>query len=181
MRKLSFAVAVFFTAVFAQSEWMGLTVTPEERCADYNRSDYPYSQNVELEIIERDGLVSPYTGETFEDRGESDIEHVVATSEAHDSGLCAAPDSIKRAFAGDLLNLTLASPQLNRWEKSGKDAGEWMPVMNRCWFAQTVIAVKQKYDLTIDAIELDSLEVALMDCETANTPKGWAEIKKRNF
>ena len=178
MRQTTFAAVVLATGVFAQPEWMGLTVTPEERCTDYNRSDYPYSQNVELEIIERDGLVSPYTGETFEDRGESDIEHIVATSEAHDSGLCAAPDSVKRAFAGDLLNLTLASPQLNRWEKSGKDAGEWMPAINRCWFAQTVIAVKQKYGLTMDSVERDSLEVALTDCETTTSPQGWGEVKK---
>ena len=35
-------------------------------------------------------------------------------------------------FARDLRNLTLASPRVNRHEKSGKDATEWVPVRNRC-------------------------------------------------
>ena len=52
---------------------------------------------------------------------------MVATSEAHDSGLCAADAGTKRRFAWDLLNLTLAAPAVNRHQKSGKDAGEWMP------------------------------------------------------
>ena len=55
---------------------------------------------------------------------------MVATSEAHDSGLCAAGAATKRRFASDLLNLTLAAPAVNRHRKSGKDAGEWMLGMN---------------------------------------------------
>ena len=56
----------------------------------------------------------------------------MATSEAHDSGLCAAIDSVKAAFARDLLNLVLANPRLNRFEKSDKDAADWVPSMNQC-------------------------------------------------
>ena len=43
---------------------------------------------------------------------------MVATSEAHDSGLCAAHAATKRRFAGDLLNLTLAASAVNRHKKS---------------------------------------------------------------
>ena len=49
--------------------------------------------------------------------------------EAHDSGLCAASAATRVRFANDLLNLTLASPQVNR-QKSGKDAGVWMPKLD---------------------------------------------------
>ena len=35
----------------------------------------------------------------------------------------------------DLRNLTLASPRVNRHEKRGKDAAQWVPARNRCWFA----------------------------------------------
>ena len=59
------------------------------------------------------------------------IEHIVAASEAHDSGLCARDQGTRARFAQDLRNLTLASPRVNRHEKSGKDAGEWIPVQNR--------------------------------------------------
>ena len=53
-------------------------------------------------------------------------------------------------FARDLLNLTLASPSLNRSQKGDKDAAEWMPDQNRCWFAQTIVDVRLMYGLTID-------------------------------
>ena len=36
---------------------------------------------------------------------ETDIEHIVARSEAHDSGLCVADEATRRRFATDLLNL----------------------------------------------------------------------------
>ena len=94
----------------------------------------------------------------------TDIEHIVARSEAHDSGLCAADQATKRTFANDLLNLTLASPRVNRVEKRDKDAAEWLPDKNKCWFARRVVAVKAKYDLTIDVAERESLESVLRDC-----------------
>ena len=88
----------------------------------------------------------------------------MAASEAHDSGLCAASAESRRRFSSDLLNLTLAGPMVNRHEKSGKDAGEWMPRMNQCWFAQTVVDVRRKYCLTIDRREADALEGVLSGC-----------------
>lgn len=160
-------------------EWRGLEVAPEDRCAPYERSDYRYPASVEDRIVERDGLTSPY-GETFASTDESDIEHVVAVSEAHDSGLCAAPDSVKTAFARDLLNLVLASPGLNRWEKGAKDASEWMPAVNQCWFAETVVAVKRKYGLSVDAAERDALELVLEGCDTAIRRTSWGRVKREN-
>ena len=120
--------------VNAEGTWRSLTVAPEHRCAPYDRNDYAYSQSVETRIIAGMGgrVYGPYTGRHFASRRETDIEHMVATLEAHDSGLCAADATTKRRFASDLLNLTLAAPAVNRHQKSGKDAGEWMPRMNRC-------------------------------------------------
>ena len=89
---------------------------------------------------------------------------MVATSETHDSGLCAADAGTKRRFASDLLNLTLAARAVNRHQKSGKDAGEWMPRMNRCWFGGRVVAVKRKYGLTVDPREARALEGVLSGC-----------------
>ena len=90
-------------------------MAPENRCSPYDRSDYPYPQSVDLEIIEELGSIyGSYTGACYSNKGETDIEHIVAVSEAHDSGLCAADDETRRAFARDLLNLTLASPRVNR-------------------------------------------------------------------
>ena len=38
----------------------------------------------------------------------------------------------KQTFAGDVANLTLGAPQVNR-AKSWVDAFDWMPEENRCW------------------------------------------------
>ena len=152
--------------VKAEGTWRGLIAAPEHRCAPYDRDNYPYSQSVETRIIAGMGgrVYGPYTGRHFASRQETDIEHMIATSEAHDSGLCAADAGTKRRFASDLLNLTLAGPGVNRHQKSGKDAGECMPRMNRCWFAGRVVAVKRKYGLSVDAREARALEGVLSGC-----------------
>ena len=144
--------------------WRGLVVAPECRCTPYDRDDYPYPQSVEPLIAKRYGMRSPYDGTVFPSLKESDIEHIVSISEAHDSGLCAASAAIRRQFAGDLDNLALATPRLNRYEKSGHDAAEWLPPLNRCWYANTIIAVRQEYRLTIDAREAAALEKVLAGC-----------------
>ena len=135
-----------------------INIAPEDRCSPYNRSDYSYPQSIELRIIAENlngKIISPYTGEEFSSRFETDIEHIVATSEAHDSGLCAAAISTRRGFARDLENLTLASPSVNRHQKSAKDLAEWMPSRSACWFAQTVVNVKAKYGLSMDSREAE--------------------------
>lgn len=147
--------------------WLGLKITDESRCAPYNRDDYSYPQDIEQRITLRQGIVSYYTGRTFESLEESDVEHVVALSEAHDSGMCEHNRRARRQFARDMLNLTLASPQLNRYEKGAKDAGEWLPELNQCWFVRTVIQVKRKYGLTADWREYDVLKNVLTRCEVS--------------
>ncbi|MDE0142990.1 MAG: SH3 domain-containing protein [Caldilineaceae bacterium] len=141
--------------IHAQEPSPGIVIRPENRCSPYDRDDYRYSQSVEARIIAQQGgrIFSPYSGETFANAGETDIEHIVAVSEAHDSGLCAASAATKRAFASDLDNLTLASPQLNRYEKVAKDLAEWLPEKNRCWYVAKVLAVKKKYGLSMDVRE----------------------------
>ena len=109
-------------------------------------------------------IYGPYTGTSFDSTSQTDIEHIVARSEAHDSGLCATDAETKRQFASDLLNLTLASPAVNRSQKSGKDAAEWLPDLNHCWFANRVVEVRQRYELTVDQRERNVLEGILSAC-----------------
>ena len=150
--------------------WRGLTVASEHRCAPYDKKrDYPYTQSVERNIVDQLGAVyGPYTGRCFASTGDTDIEHIVAASEAHDSGLCSADSETRARFARDLRNLTLASPQVNRYQKSGKDAAEWVPARNRCWFAGRVleVPVRRAYGLTIDRREALALESILSSCES---------------
>ena len=151
----------------ATTTWRGLVLAPEDRCSPYDSDDYPYSQSVEAHIVaDIGGIYGPYTGRWFDNTSETDIEHIVARSEAHDSGLCAANDAMRREFAADLLNLTLAGPTVNRHQKSDKDAAEWLPDMNTCWFADRVIQVRLKYELTVDQAEADALGLVLTGCSS---------------
>ena len=107
------AAAVVEPADDPPPTWRGLVVAEEDRCAAYDGDLYPYPASVEDEIVRRlGGIYSPYTCETFDSTRETDIEHIVARSEAHDSGLCAADAETRRRFASDLRNLTLAAPAL---------------------------------------------------------------------
>ncbi len=147
--------------------WQGLKVEPEKSCSPYSSKDYAYPQSVEPVIIGLIGKIySPYTGRCFTSRYETDIEHIVARSEAHDSGLCAASLAVRKKFASDLLNLTLASPHVNRIQKSHYDAAEWVPDLNQCWFADRVIAVKRKYGLSVDQREAAALQTILSHCDS---------------
>ena len=147
--------------------WRGLVVADEDDCSPYDRArDYPYPQTIEREIVRRLGaVVGPYIGTCFGSTKETEIEHIVATREAHDSGLCARDRATRARFATDLRNLTLAAPRLNR-QKSHKDAAEWLPARNRCWFAATVVTVRRAYGLTIDRDEAAALERVLSQCDS---------------
>ena len=161
----SAAALVLASRPAADDSWRGLVVAPEFRCSPYNSRDYAYPQSVEAKIVaELGGIYSPYTLEHFANTRETDIEHIVARSEAHDSGLCATDPGTRRRFASDLLNLTLAAPGLNRRDKRDHDATGWLPPMNSCWFAGRIVEVRRKYNLTIDQREADVLERVLSSC-----------------
>ena len=167
---LGLVAALFAPRAVEAETWRGLVVAPEHRCAPYDRDDYPYPQSVERDIVARMGgrIYGPYTGTHFDSRRQTDIEHMVAASEAHDSGLCAASAATRARFARDLDNLTLASPRVNRHEKKAKDAAQWLPERNRCWFAARVLAVRQKYRLTVDAREAKALDAVLAGCASTD-------------
>ena len=150
---------------YGQETYRGVRIAREVRCAPYDRDDYPYPQSVESQIIAGIGKIyGPYTGQCFTTARETDIEHIVALSEAHDSGLCSASAATKARFARDVLNLTLASPRVNRSEKGAKDAAEWQPRRNACWFTNRTLEVRRKYGLSIDRGEAIAVERTLAGC-----------------
>ncbi len=164
---------LLLTVTQSPEEWRGLVVAEEQRCSPYTARDYRYPQSVEPRIADRlGGIYSPYTCESFTTLKDTDIEHIVARSEAHDSGMCAASPERKLEFAGDLRNLTLSAPRLNRYVKSDKDATEWVPAENACWFAWRIIEVRRAYGLTIDREESAAIDDILAGCpESSETTR----------
>lgn len=167
------AAVVFFVILWSGSglaeTWKGLEVRAEyteDECPSYSSvsSDYQYSSNADL-VIEKSlgGFYSPYDNIWYSEATDVDVEHMVARKEAHDSGLCNATPEVRYAFANDLLNLTLSTPSVNR-SKGSRDAGEWLPEHNKCWYVFTVIQVKKKYKLSVDTTERDEMQSVLESC-----------------
>ena len=144
--------------------WMGLPVCEEVERTGYDRDAFgsAYSSledDIIRELPKSGGQVyTPYSCKLFDIRPDgtaaTDIEHIVALAEAYDSGL---PELQFRTFAGDLANLTIADPTVNRIQKSDRDAADWRPSQNTGWFAAGVVAVKQKYGLSVNPAERDAL------------------------
>ena len=152
--------------------WRGLLVSEERVRSGYNRRAFGTSYSrLEDDIIralppsmKANGKVhTPYSCIAFDIRANgtaaTDIEHIVALSEAHDSGIS---NTNRRAIASDLDNLTIADPTVNRSQKSDRDAADWVPARHGAWFAEQVIRVKLKYGLSIDVAERDALELLLV-------------------
>ena len=148
----------------------GLRIRAEQRCTKYDRKQYQpeaFPWHVETSIVQDMGgrIFAPYELRDFNSTSETQIEHIVALSEAHDSGLCNASTATKRRFSRDTINLTLASPAVNK-AKSGHDAAMWIPKYNQCWFANKVIQVKKRYNLSLDQAEATALTNILTKCNS---------------
>ena len=152
----------------APGTWRGLVVAPESRCSEYEAGQYRHPEGLEDAVAARlgDRFYEAYTGVYYDHARDIQVDHIVAKREAHDSGGCTWPPSARRAFARDLENLALASPALDLGAKAGQDAAEWLPDFNRCWYAGAVVAVRLKYELTVDEAERDALEEVLSGCES---------------
>ena len=152
--------------------WRGLKVCDERPRDGYARDAFGtgYS-SLEDEIIaalpptmKANGQVyTPYSCLAFDitanGTAATDIEHIVALAETHDSGIA---DERRRDIASDLDNLTIADPTVNRSQKSDRDAADWMPARHGAWFAARVIQVKLEYGLSVDPAERDALEALLL-------------------
>lgn len=181
-------VAILFLAwcpsIFAQeepppskpSEIDGIRIRSEYRAEYYNRKNHytGYQSKEQAIAAQIGGMFSPYTLHCFPSLSGtqgSDIEHIVAAEEAHDSGLSERPIDERKTFASDLNNLTLAKPYVNRYLKKAKNPAQWMPDNNRCWFVNQVVKVKRKYSLYMDQQEYNVVKRVLDSCESFEMEK----------
>lgn len=116
------------------------------------------------------GYYSPADDELYDDDGDVQVDHIVAIGEAWASGADEWSETEQGVFGADELNLWLMTSSLNQ-SKSDDDVAEWLPpnedVVGR--YIATWIAVKAKYDLSIDQAEADVL-AGYVTCDQDKDP-----------
>jgi len=124
-------------------------------------------------------LVDRYSGESIDFvRGnitsmEVQIDHVVALSNAWQTGAFKLSADQRKAFANDPLNLFAVKGSLNQ-QKSDGDAATWLPPLKsfRCAYVAQQIAVKAKYSLWVVAPEKAAMVAILAKCPGQKVPVG---------
>lgn len=114
-------------------------------------------------------LKDPYTDKTliFVNTNASavQIDHVVALSNAWQTGAQQITPEQRYSLANDALNLLAVDGPANG-QKSDADAATWLPPNKdyRCRYVARQIAVKQKYTLWVTQAERDAMQKILNDC-----------------
>lgn len=104
--------------------------------------------------------------------GELDIDHVVPLAEAWESGGHRWSTETWTRFGNDLedpRSLIAVSASTNR-SKGAKDPQDWWPphAGYRCQYAADWIAIKDRWNLTVDAAEHRSLDAQIESCSGAD-------------
>ena len=116
-------------------------------------------------------LNDPYTGTIInfsrgaDTSGAVQVDHVVALSNAWQTGAQQITFQKRFAFANDPLELLAVDGPSNQ-QKSDGDASVWLPanVAFRCQYVARQVAVKQKYSLWVTQPEHDAIQSVLEKC-----------------
>ena len=120
-------------------------------------------------VVIKGTLADRYKGETYafeRSPANIDIDHIVARSNAWQTGASKFDEDTLKEFGNDPLNLLAVSSSLNR-QKGDGDAATWLPPSKsyRCEYVARQIAVKHKYDLWVVKPEKAAMERVLGSCE----------------
>lgn len=126
--------------------------------------------NPECKVLSGD-LNDPYTGKLIHFTRGSDtsddvqIDHVVALSNAWQTGAQQISYAQREAFANDPLNLLAADGQANQ-DKGDGDAATWLPPNKpfRCQYVTRQVQVKKKYKLWVTLAEKEIIQRILISC-----------------
>lgn len=150
----------------------------------YNRDfDKTTLKNENGNVTHGELRADPYSGQTIVYDGKAgavDIEHIVARSEAWDSGASKWTQQKRDEFANDPLETMAVSASGNR-SHGEKDAAKWLPSSGSplfpngnpsydCKYVARQIAVKAKYGLTVDKAEHDAMSRTLTACPAQTIP-----------
>ena len=174
------------------AEKITLTVT-EDQVGGYARSLFRHwidadkdGCNTRYEVLIAEAIVKPkvgagcyltggkwkssYDGKVFTNPTGLDIDHMVPLAEAWRSGAWAWTASQRMEFANDLedsRSLLAVTASLNR-SKGDRDVADWLPVKAQCAYISNWIAVKSRFDLTVDPTEGEFLQSKITICKITN-------------
>lgn len=119
-------------------------------------------------------LLDPFSGKviTFSaDKVVVDIDHVVALSNAWQTGAAYFDKNKRSQIANDPLNLLAVDAKLNR-KKGDSDAATWLPPYKafRCEYVARQVAVKAKYGLWVTQPEKAAIGKILSTCVGQKLP-----------
>ena len=140
-------------------------------------TDVVYKPGTRNCVVASGTLVDRYSGEVINFlRGnvssmEVQIDHVVALSNAWQTGAFKLTADQRKALANDPLNLFAVKGRLNS-QKGDGDAATWLPPLKsfRCAYVAQQIAVKAKYSLWVVAPEKAAMVAILAKCPTQKVP-----------
>jgi len=117
--------------------------------------------------------LSPYDGARWSDKGNIDIDHVVALKEAWDSGAWAWTTAQRTLYANDLSDartLRAVTDTVNQ-EKSDKDPSNWLPplVSYQCTYISDWVSIKARWKLSMDQSEYGRVKKLVDGCGTSGT------------
>jgi len=119
-------------------------------------------------------LHDPYTGKDIQfTKGSSDvqIDHVVALSDAWQTGAQLLTKELRVQFANDPLELLAVQGDANQ-QKSDGNAASWLPSNRnfRCEYVARQIAIKHKYSLWVIPAEKQAMMEVLSTCPDQALP-----------
>ncbi len=138
-----------------------------------------YKVNSEDCVVLTGILIDPYSGDSINFlRGvttspDVQIDHVVALSNAWQTGAFKLTIEKRTAFANDPLNLLAVKGRLNS-QKGDGDAATWLPPKKsyRCSYVARQVAVKYKYGLWLTSPEKVAILKLLQPCPGQLIPAG---------
>jgi hypothetical protein len=171
----------------AATELGHLTVVASTSMRGYSRARFPHWRStgancdVRDSVLKRDGTqvklkgcnvvggswLSPYDKITVTDPIKMDVDHMVPLADAWRSGADKWDDTRRGDFANDLIRpqLRAVTASSNR-AKGDQDPSQWKPTNRAFWcqYAQSWIAVKTYWKLTVTTAEKTALGDMLKTC-----------------
>ena len=196
MKGFIFISLLIITGNINAETYRGLEISPEVNTPAYSRSQYKHwidadnnDVNTRFEVLDEeswylvtwdeksngdwfvvDGLWNcPYTGKSYTDPSDIDIDHMVPLKEVHQSGGHAWSNEKKQAYANDLNDpkTLVAVKDSSNQSKGHKDPAEWLPPNRAYWceYLENWVSVKKNWNLTVDQAEVDALKEGFKVCK----------------